>query len=445
MLFLMMLMLIPADQFQVDVQTQSAPEFVVDVATDKPDIEFQQAPKAAAPQAFFALYFAQHCGPCDRMKADGVVAALESAGHGVVVVDITEDPQPTVTAAPEVWLCDANRKPIRKWKGYTTAKELLTKTTVEGLCKLSAGGSKWSGVSIGDGLVLTVAHHDKTEGFVVEFPLQFGGTQYIKLDAELIKTDADSDLSVLRFRAPDLVEVKSHAICSLPASAIEIPGYLSGETPKRVRIRKKNIVSRVAGILIDSYDGDGIISPQVGMSGSPLLTPEKQIAGIQAIGKGSEIGAVTVDTIREFLNDVDREEKPPVVAAISGAQLNPQTIAAALAVHLHQNQGLTPPAFGSLFDITVDAPDSARGWIADMLSKQSVDFPSSGFAISWKGGDRTISVAPGRIQITPGATVSVQKFGVSLSTTLRSVTHADDLNWITLELDGAPDLTVRFE
>ena len=445
MLFLMMLLLIPADQFQVYVQTQSAPEFVVEVATEKPNIEFQQVSKAAAPQSFFALYFAQNCGPCNRMKADGVVAALESAGHGVVVVDITQDPQPTVTAAPEVWLCDANRKPIRKWKGYTTAKELLTKTTVEGLCKLSAGGSKWSGVSIGDGIILTVAHHDKTEGFVVEFPVQFGGTQYIKLDAELIKTDADADLSVLRFHAPDLVEVKSHAICSLPASAIEIPGYLSGETPKRIRIRKKNIVSRVAGILIDSYDGDGIVSPQVGMSGSPLLTPEKQIAGIQAIGKGSEIGAVTVDTIREFLKDVDREEKPPAVAVISGAQLNPQTIAAALAVHLHQNQGLQAPAFGSLFDITVDAPDSARGWIADMLTKQSVDFPSSGLAISWKGGDRTISVAPGRIQITPGATVSVQKFGVSLSTTLRGVTYADNLNWCTLELDGAPDLTVRFQ
>lgn len=136
--------------------------------------------------------------------------------------------------------------------------------------------------------------------------------------------------------------------------------------------------------------------------------------------------------------------EPPVVAAISGAQHNPQTIAAALAVHLHQAQGLTPPAFGSLFDVTVDTPDSARGWIADMLTKQCVDFPSSGLAISWKGGDRTISVAPGRIQITPGATVSVKKFGVSLSTTLRGVTYGDDLSWCTLELDGAPDLTVRF-
>jgi hypothetical protein len=137
--------------------------------------------------------------------------------------------------------------------------------------------------------------------------------------------------------------------------------------------------------------------------------------------------------------------EPPVVAAVSGAQLTPDVIAAALAVHLHQSQGLPAPAFGSLFDISVDAPDSVVTSLAAMLSKQSVEFPNSGLAISWKGGDRTISVAPGRIQITPGATVSAQKFGVSLSTILRGVAHADDLSWITLELDGAPDLTVRLK
>ncbi len=139
------------------------------------------------------------------------------------------------------------------------------------------------------------------------------------------------------------------------------------------------------------------------------------------------------------------EAEPPVVAAISGAQLNPDVIAAALAVHLHQHQGLPAPVFGSLFDISVETPDSTRGWIADLLSKQSVDFQSSGLAISWKGADRTISIAPGRIQITPGAVVTLQKFGVSLSTTLRGVAHAADLSWITLELDGMPDLTVRLK
>ena len=139
------------------------------------------------------------------------------------------------------------------------------------------------------------------------------------------------------------------------------------------------------------------------------------------------------------------ESEPPVVAAVTGISLSPQTVAAALAVHLHHHQGLSAPAFGSLLDISVDAPDSARVWIADMLTKQSVDFPSSGLAINWKGADRTISIASGRVQITPGAIVSVQKFGVSLSTTLRGVAHANDLSWITLELDGAPDLTVRLK
>jgi hypothetical protein len=139
------------------------------------------------------------------------------------------------------------------------------------------------------------------------------------------------------------------------------------------------------------------------------------------------------------------EAEPPVVAAVSGAQLTPDVLAAALAVHLHQSQGLPAPAFGSLFDISVDAPDRVVQSLAAMLSKQSVEFPNSGLAISWKGGDRTISVAPGRVQIAPGATVSLQKFGVSLSTKLRGVSHADDLAWITLELDGAPDLTLRLK
>lgn len=139
------------------------------------------------------------------------------------------------------------------------------------------------------------------------------------------------------------------------------------------------------------------------------------------------------------------ESESPVVAAVSGAQLTPDVIAAALAVHLHNNQGLSAPAFGSLFDVSVDAPDSVVQSLADMLSKQSVEFPNSGLAISWKGGDRTISIGPGRVQITPGAIVSVQKFGVSLQTTLRAVAHADDLSWVTLELDGAPDLTVRLK
>lgn len=139
-------------------------------------------------------------------------------------------------------------------------------------------------------------------------------------------------------------------------------------------------------------------------------------------------------------------DEPVVTAAISNARPSAEIIAAALAEHLNrQSDKPEKSAVSGLFDITVDAPDSARKWAADMLTKQSIEFPSVGVSASWKGSDRTISVAPGTLRIQPGATVSVRKFGVSLSTTLRGVKYADDLAWCTLELDGAPDLTVRFE
>ena len=139
------------------------------------------------------------------------------------------------------------------------------------------------------------------------------------------------------------------------------------------------------------------------------------------------------------------EATPIVAAVVENAGLSGDTIAAALATHLHQNQGLPAPAFGSLFDVTIDTPDSARGWIADLLSKQSVEFPASGVVVSWKGSDRTISVAPGRIAIKPGASVSVTKFLVQLTASLDAIAYADDLSWVTLELGGVPDLTVRLK
>jgi hypothetical protein len=79
-----------------------------------------------------------------------------------------------------------------------------------------------------------------------------------------------------------------------------------------------------------------------------------------------------------------------------------------------------------------------------MLTKQSVEFPSAGVSAQW-GGDRTISIAPGKIRISPGAIVSARRFGVQVTATLTGVTFADDLSWVTLELKGAPDLTVKFQ
>ena len=332
MLFLMILLLIPADQFQVDAQTQSAPEFVVDVKTE-------QAKPKAAPEIVFE--------------------AGEPVRSGIVK---------STAAVKERWLVSEPWCP-----SCPAAKKRF----------LASGGSS--------GNIITIAK-----------ALELHGKEIDSVPREYTTEKEITLLNPAQYRSADKMEV-----------------LLEGSS----RPGKDRILKHLR-------------------QGGPHQGKHWQAWSLES-WSAEQLYALHDDDHAE--NVPTFESEPPVVAAISGAQLNPQTIAAALAVHLHQNQGLTPPAFGSLFDITVDAPDSARGWIADMLTKQSVDFPTSGLAISWKGGDRTISVAPGRIQITPGATVSVQKFGVSLSTTLRGVTHADDLSWMTLELDGAPDLTVRLK
>jgi len=154
------------------------------------------------------------------------------------------------------------------------------------------------------------------------------------------------------------------------------------------------------------------------------------------------------------LHDDDHADAVPtfagessVEATIENAEPSLNAVAAALAVHLltEQKEKPVPEAYSGLFDIEVETPDGARSWIADMLSKQSVEFPSAGVSASWKGSDRTISVTPGAVRIAPGVTVSVKKFGVSVSTTLNACTYADDLSWVKLELVNAPDLKVVFK
>lgn len=124
------------------------------------------------------------------------------------------------------------------------------------------------------------------------------------------------------------------------------------------------------------------------------------------------------------------------------SEVTPASVAEALALHLVRDQN-PDTLTGSVFNIEIDTPDSTRGWIADLLTRQSVEFPSAGVSAKW-GGDRTISIGKGSITVQPGVDVSVKKFGVSVSTKLTGASFADDLSWVTLELQGAPDLTVRF-
>jgi hypothetical protein len=413
---------------------------VVDL-TPKPQVQWEVVAKAATtPKPYFVFFKSGSCSPCRRMEADGITEALENAGCDTSTINIDETPHEGVDVVPQLWLCERSGEPIRRFIGYTTASKALETFKADGVCRIRVGDNTWSGVAISESLVLTVAHHDETEGFFVEFPSSFGSSTYARVSAELISSNKDADLSVLQINPPELVTVQPYSLSSLPEDAIELPGYLSGKDPKNISIRNLRRIVKAGGFDFDTYLGAGIVSPQFGMSGSPLLTKEKQIAGLQSGGKGGEIVAIKLDTIRKFMETVDSDQSS-VTASVSNAEPSSTVVASLLAEHL--NRSSTAPKAG-LFEIGIDTPESTRGWIADLLSKESIEFPSSGVSASWKGSDRTISVASGRLRINPGATVSVRKFGVSLSTTLRGVSYASDLSWCTLELDGAPDLTVRF-
>jgi hypothetical protein len=438
------------EEARQSVDLQPVPDKISERAL--PVITFDQA-VSSQPQGYFAFFFKSFCGPCERMKNEKVPQTVKDAGYNVAEVNLDTDPQPTVTAAPEVWFCQPDGKPVLKFKGYHKAESLLQPVQTDGLCRLSANGSRWSGVAISDSLILTCAHHEQTEAFFAEFPRSFGGGEYAKISAELVKIDKASDLSVLRYSMPDLVQVSPYALSTLPESAIEVPGYLSGQTPKRVRLRpNKGSSFKIAGIALDSYDGEGISSPQFGMSGSPLLTPDKSIAGIQSVGSGREVGAIRLDTIRKFLANVDLDSSPAVNAIVENAELTPNTIAAVLAAHLAESAGPAPEsapaeeiAYGSLFAFEVDTPESWKAYAAKLLSAQKLEFASAGLRLDWSGSRRNFAVSANQIEIKPPIRATFSKWLITYSAGLDGFRYPADLSEITVLLTGAPDLTVRLK
>jgi hypothetical protein len=445
----------------IEAEKQRLPETPIPESLDpvpdpisrrEPSIEFQRSVKSDVEETYFVIFTKSFCGPCKRMADEGVKESLEAAGYRVRTVDVDHEPHPNVDVAPQVWLCDAAGMPIRKFKGYRTAEQILRPFTGDGACRLVANDVRWSGVAIGDGLILTVGHHNQSEGFYADFPASFGATDYARVSAELVKVDKAADLSVLRFRLPESVTVRTYDICELAANAIEIPGYLHGDTPKRLQIRNRRAGGKSSGIPLDAYDGLGISSPQFGMSGSPLLTPDKKVAGIQAIGQGSEVGAVTVDTIRQFLADVDRQQVE-AVASVADADATPETFAATLAAHLAETSGQQPAddpaagkvAYGSLFDITIDAPDTWRTMASKLLTAQKIKFDTAGITLDWTGPTRTFNVSTNGLQISPPVKVTLNKWLIQYSCALDGVSYTSDLSTVTMLLTGAPDLVVRLK
>ena len=131
-------------------------------------------------------------------------------------------------------------------------------------------------------------------------------------------------------------------------------------------------------------------------------------------------------------------------AVIENAPASADTIVAALALHLIP-QSEPQPAFGSLFNVDVAAPQSMLDVARKLLIQQSWSSEAAGVSMSWAGADRTIGIGSRGITLNPGVSVTLQRGPLKVGTTLRAVSYDDSLAWVTLDLVNAPDLTIRFK
>jgi hypothetical protein len=133
-----------------------------------------------------------------------------------------------------------------------------------------------------------------------------------------------------------------------------------------------------------------------------------------------------------------------VEAVLSDAPLSVGTLAAVLAMHMAPDD--EPPAmFGALWNVDAEISEPLRATLRRLLVDQRLEFESAGISADWSGSDRSVKVGAGRLTLTPGVKVSATKWRVRVRATLNAVSYPQDLSSVTLELSGAPDLTVRLE
>lgn len=420
-----------------------------EISKPEPSIVFASVTQAAAARPYFERYTASYCQPCKLMESEGFDESLKAAGFRVDVIDVTNTPKKEIQSVPQVWLRAADGTPVRRWIGYRKAADVTKQINVDGLCKLKSGNMSWSGVVIAPGFILTCAHHEQRDGFFVRFPIAFGSEDYCQLKCQLVKSDEAADLSLLRFEPVDMITVKAYPVAEQAPDAVEIPGYFEGDKPKRVPVKRKDMRARVKGIAVDDFIGEGITSPQFGMSGSPLLTSDGRVAGIQSLGLRNEIAAVSLESISTFLASVDMTATDQtIVAEVTNADASPETLAAVVAAHLVEVSGQTPQepiVYGSLFAFDVDVPDTWKTIGQKILQAQTIEFPSAGLKLDWSGKTRTFAVASDRITITPAIKATVNKWFVTYSCGLDGFEFHPDLSSVTVLLSGAPDLTVRLK
>jgi hypothetical protein len=134
-----------------------------------------------------------------------------------------------------------------------------------------------------------------------------------------------------------------------------------------------------------------------------------------------------------------------VIATVAGADGSAETLAAVLSEHLIRSSGQEPtnPVYGGLFDFSVSVDQSWKDFCQRILSAQKISFPAAGLTIDWTGPNRTFAISPNKIAITPPVKVSVSKWIVTYSAALNGAAFTDGLSSVTLDLSGAPDITIN--
>jgi hypothetical protein len=150
------------------------------------------------------------------------------------------------------------------------------------------------------------------------------------------------------------------------------------------------------------------------------------------------------------LHDDDHNDAVPtfdseaaVVATVSNAESSPETFAAVLALHLMRQAGDTELPVGALFDVTVNVEQSWKNLAAKILTSQKIEFPDAGLSIDWTGPKRSFDISTNAISIRPAVKVTLKKWKFAFSAGLNGLAFADDLSSVTLDLSGAPDITIR--
>lgn len=204
----------------------------------------------------------------------------------------------------------------------------------------------------------------------------------------------------------------------------------------------------------NNLDEWGVLPPM--MTGTPVLFvlgKDGKVHGLSARGLGCFLmGYKTREEVVSYLSlsehavDLNRDvtAQSAVTATMAGGSVSAESFAAVLSRHLMEVSGQkADQTYAGLFDLSVSVDKSWRDFALKILKADKVSFPVAGLTLDWSGPARSFTIEKNAVRISPALKVSVQKWIFSYSAGLDGVSYTDDLSSVTMELSGAPDLTIR--